>query len=159
MAKKLSQRDTAELAVWVTDDDPPSKLKWWKTEEAPRLFEESAEAAGMKLSPIRWYELKPGEGRAGTPPKGIQGTNVRLLVAECDVVGMRPIANEAVPFTLELSRSDLKKLRDATRRAYGLVIGSDGKTLRKLRADECDKIINLLGPEAAAREAVNATVH
>lgn len=158
-SKKLKQRDTAELAVWISDDDPPGKLEWWKTLEAPRLFAESAQAAYVRLGPLRWYELQPGEGRAGTPPDCIQGQNVRLLVADADVIGRVPIPEPQSLFTQDLEPADLEKMRAATRRAYGPVVASDGKTLRQLRDDECDKIINAVGPEAAAKEAVNATIH
>jgi hypothetical protein len=159
MPKKLTPRDTAELAVWICDDDPEAKLAWWKQVEAPRVFKESADACGVKLGPIRWSELQPGEGRAGHPPRAIQGTNVRLLVAECDVVGTLPVSLPDLGFTEDLSPSDLQRMRSVTRRAYGLVVAADGSSLRELRDDECDKIINLMAPEAAAREAVNATKH
>lgn len=156
---KLRPRDTAELAVWISDSDPPGKLKWWKEEEAPRRFKESAEAARVKLGPIRFYELQPGEDRAGTPPDNIQGINVRLLVAEADVLGFLPMPAPEYRFTDELKFEDLQKMRAATRRGYGPVLAADGKSYRPLRDDECDKIINQIGPEAAAREAMHATKH
>lgn len=156
---KITARDIVELAVWISDSDDQRMIKSWKKIDAPRLFKESAEAAGVRLGSIKFYELKPGEDRAGTPPKDIQGINVRLLIAECDVIGIIPQPEPESAFTLDLELVDLERMRTATRRAYGLVWAADGKTLRELRDDECDRIINLLGPDAAARETMNVTIH
>lgn len=159
MAKPKPRRDTVELAIWVSDDDPPAKLRWWRDEEVPRLFNESAEAASVTLGPVRWYELAPGTDRAGTPPNGVQGINVRLLVAEADVVGWIAPVVDGPGFIDELKHEDLVKLRNATRRSFGPCLSADGKSYRELRDDECDRIINLVGPDAAVREMVSATVH
>ena len=156
---KLKQKDTALLALWISDDDPPAKLKWWREQEAPRIFNESADAAGATLGPMRWYELSPGEGLAGTPPKDIQGTNVRLLVAEADVVDWTGLLPDGPGFLDELTYEDLVQLRQATRRSFGPCLNADGKSYRELRDDECDRIINLVGPEAAVREMVSGTIH
>lgn len=159
MSQKLKSNDTAQLALWVSDDDPPNLIKEWKEIHAPKAFKDSAEACGVILGPISFHELKPGQDRAGTPPDSAQGINVRLIVAECDIVGLLPQPEAQSLFTYDLERADLENMRLATRRAYGLVLAADGKTLRELRDDECDKIINLIGPDAAAREAINVTRH
>jgi hypothetical protein len=156
---KLEDKGTGELAMWITDDDPPQKIKWWREEEVPRLFRESAEAAGVRIGPISFYELAPGEDRAGWPPDCVQGINVRLLVAEADIIGLAHVQAGPKPFSMDLSYPDLQKLRSATRRAYGRVLAADGKTWRPMTDVECDKIIDMMGPEVAAMEACGATRH
>jgi hypothetical protein len=150
--KDVTALGDVELAIWVCDEDDPRKIAWWKAEEAPRLFAESAAAAGAILAPPEFYELQPGEDRAGHPPDDIQGTNVRLLVAECKVVGFRPVI-AAKTFIEDLSAQDLARLRAATRR----------KALpRMLTDEECDEIIEGLGGQVSEKliqEAVRATKH
>ena len=65
----------------------------------------------------------------------------------------------APEFCDDLTFEDLQTLITVTRRAYGPVLAADGKSTRLLRDDECIKIINLMGPDVAAWEAVNATKH
>lgn len=132
--------EEVQIALWVSDDDPPAKIKWWKELEVPRVFKDSARASGVEIGPITWRELKPGEDNAGHPPKKIQGTNVRLLIAEAEVVAEFVIAQDIdkIPFTAELSPKDLELLRTVTRDAYHPTPLTDA---------QCDKVINALGPE------------
>lgn len=137
----LRPRDTAELAAWICDEDNPAKIAWWKAEHVVQAFKEAADAAGVILGPPRFYELKPGEGRAGVPPDGVQGTNVRLLVAEADVQGLKPIAKDST-FLAELSFHELEILRKVTRR---------GARPHELTDEQCDHIIARYGPVTAQK--------
>lgn len=138
----LRLHGTLEIAIWVSDDDDPAKIKGWRNGYVPAALRESAEAHGFTIGPVRYSELKPGEGRAGTPPKGIQGTNVRLLVAEADAVGFKAMPPPVFSFLADLTFKDLQLLRKVTRRAV----------LPKLLTDpECDEMIERLGPVAAER--------
>lgn len=148
----MKLHDEAELAIWICDEDNPAKIAWWKREEAPRLFAESAAMFGVELAPPRFYELAPGQDRAGSPPKGIQGTNVRLLVAECRVVGLRPVA-APVAFLADLELKDLERLREITKRAA---------LPRVITDQEADQIIESFGPKVAKavlREQISGTQH
>ena len=148
----MNPLDTGELAIWFCDEDDPAKIQWWRDFEAPRILHESADEAGVRLGPPRVYELQPGEGRAGHPPKGIQGTNVRLLVVEADVIGLKPVRQEN-SFLADLDPKDLERLRKVTRRAA---------LPKMITNEEADQIIERYGPHTAEivlREAVNAKLN
>lgn len=148
----LRPRDTAELAIWICDEDNPAKIEWWKREVTADLFKEAADTAGVQLGPVRYYELQPGEGRAGHPPDKVQGTNVRLLVAECDVIGLKPQI-VAKAFIADLSFKDLEQLRKVTRR---------GAMPRILTDEQCDEIIERYGAvtaEKILRSLVDDKIH
>lgn len=151
MAKrpKFRERDTAELAVWISDEDKPHEIEHWKNTIAPTKFKESADAAGVTVGPLRFYTLRPGEGRAGHPPKGLTGSNMRLLVAECDVVGFKP-AVKPYSFLAELSQKELQTLREATRRAWHPTQISD---------QQCDLVIEKLGPQAMEKLIAASVTH
>ncbi|MCI0696597.1 hypothetical protein L0337_31920, partial [candidate division KSB1 bacterium] len=85
-----------------------------------------------------------GEDNAGHPPKKMQGTNVRLLSAEAEVVAEILITQDVgkMPFTAELSPKDLELLRKVTRDAYHPT---------KLTDAQADKVINALGPDVAEK--------
>ena len=151
--------DTAELAIWCSDSDDPRKIAFWKTDIAAGMFEESANRFGVMLGPARYYELQVGEGRAGNPPDKAIGDNVRLLVAECEVIGYRTNGVAPSRFTDDLKAKDRDVLRAITRKVY---CSTNGHTVMPMTDEDCDKVIDMLGPEAAERAlrgAVDATKH
>lgn len=142
-------KDTAQLAIWCCEEDDPRKIAWWRTVEAPRIFKESADANNVVLGPISFRTLAPGEENAGHPPATMQGTNVRLLIAEAEVVAFRAISQDN-DFLADLSYKDLQTLRKVTRKAARPY---------ELTDEECDAIISRHGPQTAQtllREAVDA---
>ena len=140
--------DELEIGIWVSDDEPLGKILWWKSDEAPRRLHESAEMYGLRHGEITWHELKPGEGRAGHPPKTIKGTNVRLLVAEAKLVSeiLAPLPKS---FLHDLGIKDLETLRTATRRAYHPT---------ELTDEQCDKVIEHIGP-SVAEQMLSQAIH
>lgn len=134
-------KDTAQVAIWISDSEPPAKIMWWKAEEAPRRLRESADAAGVTLGPITWRELQPGQEDAGHPPDGVQGDNVRLLVAEAEVTGHRPqIVTRS--FMADLDPKDLARLRAITVRAALPHVITEA---------EADAVIERFGPAVAEK--------
>ena len=141
MNDNLTPDDTSTLACWISDDTDPRVVEHWKTVTAPSLFKASADDAGVILSEPRFYTLEPGEGRAGTPPDGAQGTNMRLLVAECAVRGFKPRTEES-NFLLDLDPKDLAYLRKVTKRAA---------SPHKISNEQADAIIMRYGPVTAQK--------
>lgn len=135
----LAPQDVAELATWVSDQIDPTLVKRWREETVPALFAESANDLGVMLGPIRFFELKPGEDRAGQPPPHIRGDNVRLLVAECRVLGFAPERRDD-SFLADLDFKDLQRLRRITKRAALPHVLSDA---------DADQIIERYGPVTA----------
>jgi hypothetical protein len=141
MNDNLQPRDKAELACWISDSTDPAVVKRWREETVPALFQDSANTLGFVLGPIRFYELQPGEGRAGHPPDDVQGINVRLLVAEVEVTGIKPQA-QFESFLADLAFKDLQRLRAITRKAALPRVISD---------QEADAIIERYGPVTAEK--------
>jgi len=141
MNDPLAPQDTAEIAAWICDETNPAEIRFWKLETVPALFQESADGFGVRLGPIRFYELEPGSGRAGHPPKGFQGTRVRLLVAECKIIGLKPVVQDN-SFIADLGFKDLQTLRKITKQAALPNLISDA---------EADRIIERYGPITAQK--------
>lgn len=140
--------DELEIAIWICDDDPTGKVDWWKTQEGPKRMRESAEIYGLRHGEITWHELRPGEGRAGHPPKRMTGSNMRLLVGEARIVS-EILAPPPKTFLADLAVKDLETLRTATRRAYHPTTLSD---------EQCDKVIEKIGPQVA-EEMLSQAIH
>jgi hypothetical protein len=124
-------------------DQDSELIKAFKEGDAEKVLANSAAKHECKLGPVRFYELRPGEGQAGHPPKDFMGDNVRLLVAEADVVAMLPRAPRQ-SFITDLDPRDLERLRASTRRGAmraGLILTNE----------QCDDIIERNGPEIAQR--------
>lgn len=144
---QLKPKDTAQLATWISDETDPKVIETWKTKTAPAIFKEGADEVGVILGPITFYELKPGEQNAGTPGDEVQGTNVRLLVAHCEVVAVKQDLNDNL-WLADLDSADLKLLRRITRCAA---------RPHRLTDEQCDEIIARHGP-VVAQKLIKATV-
>jgi hypothetical protein len=137
-----------EFAIWLTGLESPERI------EAERdamlvAFDRIAERDGVLLTPATFKELRPGEDRVPPVPKHIGGPNVRLLYAEAEVVGQAPmlVVNS---FLGDLDPVDLERLRTITRRTargYGQAAMTD---------EECDRMIEEIGPDAAMEAVRNA---
>lgn len=140
--------DTIENAIWLNGTETPELLARYKGDVADAMIE-VAQSQGAALTPLRWTEKRPGDERVPAVPDHIQGPDVRLLVAEADVVSMR--AQDTGNFLAELEPRDLARLRRVTREAYARWCRENpGKGQREPLTDrQCDTLINDLGPEAA----------
>lgn len=137
-----------EFSIWLTGLESDKRLA--EEREAMRVaFDRVKESEGVLLGPIAFNELRPGEDRVPPVPKHIGGPNVRLLYAEATVVGKAPtlVVNS---FLSDLDPVDLMRLRTITRRTakgYGQAAMTD---------EECDRMIEEIGPEAAMEAVRNA---
>lgn len=136
--------DLAECAIWIDGTETEAALRQWKADCA-YLISHSQEP-NLKLGPLAFEIKRPGEDRVPKVPDHLKGPDVRLLVATAEVLGFE-IAKRS-SFLDELTERDLIKLRKATRRQYG-----------KLSDEQCDQLIERLGPSVAAREISGQAVH
>ena len=135
----LRPGDALETAIWMDGTE---------TEELKSRFERDLQATlagmaadqGVIIGPLMMVEKKPGEDRVPPVPDGVQGMNVRLLVGEARVVGQLP-TEAPWNFVMDLDSKDLRRLRKLTRRAAP----------SSLTDEECDEIINEIGPDSALR--------
>ena len=154
----MKKNDTAQMAIWYCEEDDHRKIEWWRKQGCQEQLDASAEHYGVKMSPIRWYELEPGENDAGFPPEDCQGTNYKLLVAEADVIG-NAVKTRPTTFVQNLDFKDLEVLRKATRETYAK---ATGHPVTLLSDNACDELIDELGPDVTEKllyEALNATKH
>ena len=142
--------DLIESAIWITGDESPSLRTRYEQDERLAIDDACAEE-GMEHGPVTFTEKRPGEDRVPPVPDHIQGSRVRLLVAESIVTGMAVQTSQG-SFVANLEKKDLMRLRLITRRASKVT----------LTDQECDEIIEAIGPEAAVetlRKNVGISVH
>ncbi len=144
--------DTIETAIWLDGRETPQARAQFEADVSAALVER-ASAENAVLAPVKWSVKRLGEDRVPEAPDHIQGPDVRLLVAEADVLSVAPTASH---FLSELEPRDLTRLRQITRRGYRRAYPGQGR----LTDRQCDTLINDLGPEAAvaALERGNATI-
>ena len=138
--------DTLEAAIWLTGEETEELKARFKADVA-RTMAESNERNGVVTGPIRWTEKFPGDDRVPPVPDRIKGFCVRLLVAEADVLNVRPSESR---FLAELEPADLRRLRKITRDAHKLwwLRTFPGQPWPRPSDRQCDTLINDLGPEA-----------
>ncbi len=129
--------DVIESAIWITGDEGKVIRKQYE-QDVRHAIEDVCEESGVKHGPVTFTEKHPMDDRVPTVPDDVQGTRVRLLVAEAEIIGfcLKSIQGS---FVENLDRADVMKLREITR----------NKCRRYLSDDECDQIIEQIGPEAA----------
>ncbi len=145
----LQLGDVIENSLWITGDEPEGMKERYK-KEVLATIDDLCTSEGFIHGPISFYEKRPGEDLAPEVPDHIQGSRVRLLIIETTLVKKLKIEDDP-SFVSNLDYDDLMKLREITRKA---VLKNYN---RYILDDECDEIIEMLGPDAA----VNAlrTVH
>ena len=139
--------DVLETAIWLNGEETDELLSRFRADLSKAIvFIEEQEHVIIK--PIQFVEKRPDTHRVPPVPAHIHGPNVRLLVAEAEVLCRQPFVVTAGSFLLELESSDLERLRTVTRKVAP----------HQLTDAECDEIIEEIGPEAAlatVREAVD----
>lgn len=132
--------ETVTASAWLTGKETPDLRAMWEA-RAVEAIDILCEQHGFLHGPVRYEALPPkSDRRVPEVPNHLSGPNVRLLVAEADITGIRLIDNRA--FVGDLDPKDLQRLRqinyeNAAKRGVFLTIA------------ECDDIIEELGPEAA----------
>lgn len=136
--------ETIERGWWLKGSEPPDA----RAAIEDLMREDIAEvASGYNVlhGVVTFHEKRIGEPRVGEPPKNFNGPDVRLLVAESEILAYY----EAEPgFVTELEAKDLERLRERTRAAYSRA----WPWKQRLTDAECDEIINAIGPDAALDE-------
>lgn len=129
-------------AIWLSGLETPEMFRQWKLDVAEVM---SARAGRYNLGPVIWTEKKPGDERVPPVPPHIQGPDVRLLVGEAVILGVKLSMKSQIGFTHDLEPDDLALLRRLTRRQYERTY--PGR--ERLTDRQCDTLINDLGPQAA----------
>jgi hypothetical protein len=142
----LKVGETLELAIWLNGEETVDHVQQWK-HDCKYIMERSFEGATLKLSPLRFEVLRPGNDRVPPVPDDIQGQDVRLLVAEAEVLDISTVVETS--FLLELTKTDLERLRTITRRGAG----------KHIPDEVCDEIIEELGPTMAMRALRESVLH
>lgn len=135
--------DLAECSIWIDGTESEEMLKQWRTDVVYMMTQ--SHDPKLKLGPVLFEIKRPGEDRVPQVPDHLQGPDVRLLVASAEMLGFEMGKRS---FLNEIEERDLVKLRKATRRQYG-----------KLSDEQCDQLIERLGPNVAAREISGQAVH
>lgn len=147
----LTTGEVIQSAVWITGDEPQELRKRYE-EDVTQAIDDLCREHGVLHSPIHWSEKLPGAEGVPPVPDHIQGSRVRLLIAEAVVTNQLAPLSSSGSFIANLEKRDLLRLRVITRRA----------SRQSLSNQECDEIIESLGPEAALdtlRRNVGTTVH
>lgn len=131
-----------ESAIWITGDENPSTRARFEQDVRQAIADMCAEE-GFECGPVTFIEKRPGDDRVPPVPDHVQGSRVRLLVGETQILS-RLVATSEGSFVANLDKKDLLRLRAITRNG-----------LAKQRPDyvmtdsECDQYIEQYGPEAA----------
>jgi hypothetical protein len=109
-----------------------------------------ADERQVRLGPVAWSDLRPGDARAPVLPAD-RPRRTMLLHAEARVVAHVWYTPKPSRFSQELEHPDLLKLREITRRAWAEGYRRQPyKHLKPWLSDtEADFIIDELGPETA----------
>jgi hypothetical protein len=166
--------DHITLALWLAGDETPEMLRQFLTEDAQQALTLKADQEGVRLAKPTFEAKLPGDDRVPAVPKWLElklATIGRkpvilslvegkepvtyqapvLLVAEAMVLGPKPSVRKR-GFLADLGIEDLKRLRKRTREIWD----NSGVGYRTLTDQECDKLIDEHGPDAAARAVLSS---
>ena len=130
-----------ESAIWLTGEEGQEMRRMYES-DVTAAIDDLCQEHNLIHGPIQFIEKKPGQDRVPEVPDHIQGINVRLLVAEAEVIASLPETSEG-SFVANLEKIDLDRLRDITRQIHKRLNGTI------LTNSQCDEVIEELGPEAA----------
>jgi hypothetical protein len=128
----ISRGELVQAALWFNAEHAQEK-------DSAKLaitvmLKKFAAGSGCILGPVEWSEID--DRRVPAPPKHFMGTP-KCLLGSAEILALVPCST----FTDQLGEDDLAALRAATRR----------NSPNHLSDEECDDIINELGPETAGR--------
>lgn len=138
----MNPGDRVEAALWYNADQPGERGR--AVEGVRKALDGIAAQQMVTIGAPEFEDLAPDDRRlTHEPPAHFTGSpKVLLATARVETVLSRP-----TPLSEDLERADLERLRAVTRRHRP-----------GLTDEECDAIIDRLGPESAAR-AIRETVH
>ena len=134
--------DIIESAIWITGDEP-AEMRARYEQDVCNAIDYLCHEHRFLHGPVTFIEKFPGADDVPPVPDHIHGLRVRLLVGESTVTD-KAIETVNGSFVYELDRVDLEKLRKITRRVH-----SQYHLDNKMSNEECDKIIEEIGPDAA----------
>ena len=134
--------DCIESAIWITGDESQSTRARYE-QDVRQAVADLCEEEGFENGPVTFTEKRPGDERVPPVPDHVQGSRVRLLVGEAQILG-KCVATSEGSFVANLEKKDLVRLRAITRNEY----------LKRhpdyvMTDSECDQCIEQYGPEAA----------
>lgn len=134
--------DVIESAIWITGDESELMRLRYEGDVVKSLTHYSLEE-GFEHGPVTFTEKLPGTDRVPPVPHHIQGSRVRLLVAEAKITGIC-VQTSRGSFVANLEKKDLERLRKITRREWAKQHPNDVLTDK-----QCDDYIEELGPLTA----------
>jgi hypothetical protein len=134
--------DVVENAIWITGDEAPGIRQQYE-QDVRNAITDLCTTEGVEHGPVTFVEKIPGSDRVPQVPDHVQGSRVRLLVAEAVVVGLAVQTSQG-SFVANLEKKDLVRLRTITRRAWAKQHPDDVLTDK-----QCDDYIEQLGPDTA----------
>lgn len=143
MAIKIG--DFIESAIWITGDESPSTRARYE-QDVRQAVADFCEEQGHENGPVTFTEKRPGDDLVPQVPDHVQGSRVRLLVGEAQIIGNRVATSEG-SFVANLDKKDLVRLRTITRNAHAKYRPESSTSV--LTDNECDQYIEQYGPEAA----------
>ncbi len=144
--------DVLEAAIWITGDESPATRTRYE-QDVRSSVEEMCAAEGYDHADVVFIEKRPGDDRVPKVPDHVQGSRVRLLVGEAQIIGKRVIDDKG-SFIANLDKKDLLRLRQITRNQWAKT--HKGQTMSD---SECDGYIELYGPDAAIETLRNQHLH
>ena len=134
--------DVIESAIWLTGDESQSTRARYEQDVCQAIADLCAEE-GFEHGSVTFIEKRPGDDRVPPVPDHVQGSRVRLLVCEAQILCKRVATSEG-SFVANLDKKDLLRLRSITRNAC--LKKNPGHAMED---SECDQYIEQFGPEAA----------
>ena len=134
--------DVIESAIWITGDESPSTRTRYEQDVRQAIADLCAEE-GFEHGPVTFIEKRPGDDRVPPVPDHVQGSRVRLLVCEAQILCKRVATSEG-SFVANLDKKDLLRLRSITRKEC--LKQHPGHAMTD---SDCDQYIERFGPEAA----------
>lgn len=144
--------DLIESAVWITGDESPATRERYEQDVRDAVGQLCSEE-GLEHGTVVFLEKRPGDDRVPQVPDHILGSRVRLLVGEAQILGHRVIDSNG-SFIANLDKKDLNRLRQITRNQY-----IKKNLCHHLSDSDCDKYIELYGPEAAIETLRKQNLH
>ena len=121
-----------EYSLWFSGDSQEQKRK------AEIIIRSNFFASVWSFAEIYFETLSPGDDRVPEPPEKWWGENPKILLGYSTIIGMPRVGKS---LSEDLDDESITAMRAATRRANGYLISDE----------ECDKYIDSLGPEVAAK--------
>lgn len=137
-----------ESSIWLDGTEKPGQREAFEKAVAENITE-WCRLNNFTHEPVVFTAKKPGEDRVPPVPAHIEKkagslTKIVLLVAEARITG-RTVEQKKARLVDNLEHKDLQRLRYITRKSHM----KKYPKAPMLSNDQCDEIIEMIGPEAA----------